>query len=50
MQAKVDVKKINRSEVRHMEAEGAKFKEKTESGAAYEVRLVATGVDMREAS
>ena len=50
VQAKVDVKKINRSEVRHMEAEGAKFKEKTESGSAYEVRLVATGVDMREAS
>lgn len=43
----VQVKRLPRSRVVHLEAEGAQFAHKNEDGSANEVQLVATGVELR---
>ncbi len=40
------VKKVAKSEVDHMEAEGARFAKKDADGSAHEVRVLATGVEL----
>ncbi len=46
VEASVETKTIKPSMVAHLEEEGAKFADKAANGAATEVRLVATGVEM----
>jgi hypothetical protein len=43
----VQVKRVPRSRVVHLEAEGAQFAHKNDDGSASEVQLVATGVELR---
>ena len=47
VQGKVEVDTLSASAVRHYEEEGAKFPGKRPDGTAPEVRIVATGVELR---
>jgi hypothetical protein len=42
----VTLKKVPRSRVTHLEAEGAQFANKNADGSASEVQIVATGVEL----
>ncbi len=46
VEAKVVVASISPSSVNHLESEGASFANKTPDGAARELRLIATGVEL----
>lgn len=48
MEAKVEVEVVKKSHVEHMEAEGATFEHKNPDGTANEVRLVASGVQLKK--
>lgn len=47
VQGEVQIRKVQASFVEHLEEEGASFKEKNPDGTADEVRLVATGVELK---
>jgi hypothetical protein len=47
VQAAVELSTIKARQVEHLEQEGASFKNKQEDGSAQEVRLVASGVELR---
>lgn len=47
VEAEVALKRVGPAQVRHYEGEGATFASKHEDGSADEVRLVATGVELR---
>ena len=47
VQGEVQLKKVDASFVQHLEEEGASFKAKNADGTADEVRLVATGVELK---
>lgn len=46
----VATKRVSPEEVKHMEAEGGRFTKKMSDGSAREVRIVATGVEMWDAT
>jgi hypothetical protein len=48
MDAVVEVELVKKSHVEHMEAEGASFEHKNPDGTAHEVRLVASGVQLKK--
>jgi hypothetical protein len=50
VQGTVEVKTVAATEVEHLESEGAKFAGKQPDGTAREVRMVATGVELRRGS
>jgi hypothetical protein len=47
VEAEVNLKRVLAAHVRHYEGEGATFASKHEDGSADEVRLIATGVELR---
>ncbi len=47
VQGLVEVTEVPKSRVDHLEGEGAKFAHKNADGSATEVRIVATGVELR---
>lgn len=47
VEGEVTLKRVRAAQVRHYEGEGATFASKHEDGSADEVRLVATGVELR---
>jgi hypothetical protein len=48
LSGQVVVKTLRKSHVDHLEAEGANFGAKNADGSAYEVQIVATGVELRK--
>ena len=50
VEGQVAVKTLTPSEVAHYESEGASFAKKDADGSAREVRIVATGVEMKRAN
>lgn len=46
----IEIKKLNKAEVEHLESDGAVFAHKTPQGEAHEVRLVAAGVELTSGS
>ena len=46
IQGTVGIKKLSKAAVDHYEAEGAIFSRKETDGSAYEIRIVATGVEL----
>tara|TARA_Y100001934_G_scaffold257099_1_gene325815 strand:- start:463 stop:999 length:537 start_codon:yes stop_codon:yes gene_type:complete len=42
----VEIKKLEKAAVTHLESDGATFATKTQDGGAHEVRIVATGVEL----
>lgn len=47
LEGEVQLQKVPKKHVDHYEAEGAAFKDKNADGSANEVRIVATGVELR---
>lgn len=50
VQGVVSVKKVEPGEVKHLESDGAHFAKKYDDGSAREIRLEATGVQLKNAS
>lgn len=50
VEGRVTTKRVSADEVKHMEGEGARFSKKMSDGSAREVRIVATGVALWDAT